>query len=139
MSDSIWPADFPVMAIRMARQTDQLEALVRFYCDGLGLNIITTFEGHAGYDGVIIGLPDGSHQLEFVHHEHGSPGKSPNEENLLVFYVSDAEAAQKKAWRLQSMGYQRVTSANPWWEDHAAITIEDPDGWRIVLQPEDSE
>lgn len=136
MSNHSWPSELPVVAVRMARQTDQLEALVRFYCDGLGLKIITTFEGHAGYDGVIIGLPDKSYQLEFVHHEHGSPGTSPNHENLLVFYVADERAVAKKAEQLQAMGYKRVPSANPWWDEHGAITIEDPDGWRVVLQPE---
>lgn len=136
MNNTTWPADLPVVAVRMARQTDQLEALVRFYGEGLGLHVLSSFQAHAGFDGVILGLPDSSYQLEFVHHEHGSPGASPNHENLLVFYIADAQAVIQKAEHLQAMGYQRVTAANPWWEDHHAITIEDPDGWRVVLFPE---
>lgn len=134
-----WHDELPVSRIRFARQTNQLDALKRFYCDGLGLQILSSFQGHAGYDGLILGLPDRSLQLEFVQHEHGSDGTSPNRENLLVFYVSDVEAVQRMADKLTQMGYARVPSENPWWDDHNAITIEDPDLWRVVLQPiEDS-
>lgn len=136
MSNATWPTDLPVVAVRMARQTDQLEALRRFYCEGLGLTVLSSFTGHAGFDGLILGLPDHRYQLEFVQHEHGSPGTSPNHENLLVFYLADAQAVAQKAEQLQAMGYAKVPAANPWWEDHHAITIEDPDGWRVVLFPD---
>lgn len=130
-----WPQNLPVTKVRIARQTDKLEEIRRFYVEGLGLPIIGQFQAHAGYDGLMIGLPDANYHLEFVQHEHGSPGKSPNKENLLVFYIADANAVDAMAQKLQSMGYQRVSSENPWWDAHQAITIEDPDEWRIVLQP----
>lgn len=132
---SVWPDDLPAIRVRMARQTDQLEALKRFYCDGLGLEVIGSFTGHAGYDGLIVGLPGKAYQLEFVHHHDGSPGQSPNKENLLVFYVEDRTAVQRTADKLTAMGYPAVPSENPWWDEHNAITIEDPDGYRVVLQP----
>lgn len=118
---------------RIARQTNQLAALRRFYCDGLGLPILSEFRGHAGYDGLIIGLPDARHQLEFVQHEHGSPGESPNAENLLVFYLHTQEQVEQCAQKLINMGYSQVKAENPWWEDHQAITIEDPDKYRVVF------
>lgn len=118
---------------RIARQTNQLAALRRFYCDGLGLPILSEFRGHAGYDGLIIGLPDARHQLEFVQHEHGSPGESPNAENLLVFYLDTQEQVEQCAQKLINMGYSQVKAENPWWEDHQAITIEDPDKYRVVF------
>ncbi len=130
-----WHSDFPVVQVRVARQTDQLAAIIRFYRDGLGLSVIGSFENHAGYDGVMFGLPGAAYHLEFVQHVDGSPGTSPNRENLLVFYIPDHEAVQRKAAQLQSMGYPRVPAENPYWEAHGAITIEDPDGWRIVLMP----
>jgi hypothetical protein len=34
--------------------------------------------------------------------------------------------------RLEDMGYHQVESENPYW-DRGGVTIEDPDGWRIVL------
>jgi len=130
-----WPEDLPAIRVRFARQTDQLEALKRFYCDGLGLEVIGSFTGHSGYDGLIVGLPGKAYQLEFVQHHAGSPGQSPNKENLLVFYVDDAEAATRTVAKLNEMGYPTVASENPWWDDHGAFTIEDPDGYRVVLQP----
>jgi hypothetical protein len=101
----------------------------------LGLPVLSTFEGHAGYDGLILGLPGYDYHLEFVQHEEGSPGAAPSKENLLVFYMPDADAVQRLAQKLADMGYKRVTAENPWWDAHNAVTIEDPDKWRIVLQP----
>jgi hypothetical protein len=129
-----WPETLPAVQVRIARQTDQLEEIRRFYVDGLGLPIIGQFAKHAAYDGLMIGLPNYDYHLEFVQHEHGSSGKAPSKENLLVFYIPDANAVKAIAGKLQNMGYQAVPSENPWWDEHGAITIEDPDGWRIVLQ-----
>ena len=36
------------------------------------------------------------------------------------------------AERLKMMGYPQVQPENPYWEENG-ITIEDPDGWRLVL------
>ena len=33
------------------------------------------------------------------------------------------------------MGHPEVDSENPYWPAHDAVTIEDPDGWRVVLVP----
>ena len=44
-----------VPKLRVARPTDNLEELVRFYRDGLGLEILGSFENHESFDGVIIG------------------------------------------------------------------------------------
>lgn len=132
MSD--WNESLPVLRVRFARQSNKLVELKHFYCEGLGLQILSEFKGHAGYDGLILGLPDRSYQLEFVQHEEGSDGTATNEENLLVFYIGDADAVQTMADRLMGMDYQQVSSENPWWDNHGAITIEDPDKWRVVLQ-----
>jgi hypothetical protein len=135
MTDSQWPPDLPAVQFRFARQTDQLAAIIRFYGEGLGLPMIASFENHAGYDGAMFGLPNAAYHLEFVSHMHGSPGISPNKENLLVFYIPDTEAIQRKAAHLREMGYVQSPSENPYWDERGAITIEDPDGWRIVLMP----
>ncbi|MCA9890680.1 MAG: VOC family protein, partial [Anaerolineae bacterium] len=59
--------------VRVARPTDQLEKVVAFYRDGLGLSVIGHFEDHAGYDGVMLGMPDANYHLEFTQHVDGSP------------------------------------------------------------------
>lgn len=135
MTGSNWPPELPAVQVRFARQTDQLDAIRRFYSDGLGLPVIGEFKGHAGYDGLFVGLPGTAYHLEWVQHADGSPGTAPNQESLIVLYIPDATVVTTMADRLEAMGYQRVPSANPYWDDHGAITILDPDGWGVVLQP----
>ena len=50
--------------MRVARPTDRLDEVVRFYRDGLGLTKIGSFAGHAGYTGVMLGLPGAAYHLE---------------------------------------------------------------------------
>ncbi|MBP8534621.1 VOC family protein [Streptomyces sp. MK37H] len=130
-----WADGFDVQQVRVARPTDRLADVVRFYRDGLGLTELFRFEGHDGYDGVMLGLPGKPYHLEFTQHAQGSPGPAPTRDNLLVFYVPDAGAIATVADRLASMGHPPVEAENPYWEKNDAITIEDPDGWRVVLVP----
>ncbi|MCA9883680.1 MAG: VOC family protein [Anaerolineaceae bacterium] len=118
--------------VRVARPTDQLEKVVAFYRDGLGLPVIGHFEDHAGYDGVMLGMPDAGYHLEFTQHVDGSPCPAPSEDNLLVFYIENEQVIQQITDRLAGMGYPAVPPENPYWLDRS-VTIADPDGWRIVL------
>jgi catechol 2,3-dioxygenase-like lactoylglutathione lyase family enzyme len=127
-----WPQDLPVVQVRVARPTAQLDAVVRFYRDGLGLQEIGSFAGHAGYSGVMLGLPGCDYHLEFTQHDEGSPCPAPTRDNLLVFYMPDRTAIDRLAERLGAMGYSPVPPENPYWEKQG-VTFEDPDGWRVVL------
>jgi catechol 2,3-dioxygenase-like lactoylglutathione lyase family enzyme len=118
--------------VRVARPTDQLAKVVAFYRDGLELPIIGHFEDHAGYDGVIFGLPDAQYQLEFTQHQAGSPCPAPTADNLLVFYLADQAQIERKVQQLGALGYTPVPPENPYWIEKG-ITIPDPDGWRIVF------
>ncbi|MED1170120.1 hypothetical protein P4U42_28750, partial [Bacillus paranthracis] len=53
-------------------------------------------------------------------------------DNLLVFYMPNKDEIEKIVNRLSNMGYHEVEPENPYWIEKG-ITIEDPDGWRIVL------
>ncbi|MCZ0875582.1 VOC family protein [Peribacillus sp. AS_2] len=130
--ESKWPTEMKVAQIRVARPTDQLKKVVSFYCEGLGLKKIGSFEGHEGYDGIMIGLPDSSYHLEFTQHKDGSPCPAPSKDNLLVFYIPERKTIEEITNRLKGMGYEPVFPENPYWEK-SGVTIEDPDGWRIVL------
>jgi hypothetical protein len=129
----VWSEILPVAQFRVARPTNQLAKVIEFYRDGVGLKVIGSFERHNGYDGVMLGLPDARYHLEFTQHENGSPCPPPTEDNLLVFYIPNLEARDRVVARLHKMGYKTVAPENPYWEN-AGVTIEDPDGWRIVLQ-----
>jgi catechol 2,3-dioxygenase-like lactoylglutathione lyase family enzyme len=129
-----WPAGLPVARVRVARPTDRLEALRQFYGHGLGLVELGSFEGHAGYSGVFFGLPDAAYHLEFTQHEAGSPCPAPSKDNLLVLYFASASEVDRLAARLADLGYPAVEPENPYWATAvASVTVEDPDGWRVVL------
>ncbi|MCY7302907.1 MAG: VOC family protein [Thermoleophilia bacterium] len=127
-----WPSSLPVIRVRIARPTDRLAEVVEFYKNGVGLVELGRFDGHSGYDGVMLGLPGSDYHLEFTSHEDGSPCPAPSVDNLLVLYLESEQAAEIVAGRLSDLGYRDVEPENPYW-DGRSITIADPDGWRVVL------
>ncbi|MNZ67492.1 Glyoxalase-like domain protein [compost metagenome] len=122
----------PAVQFRIARPTHQLKRVVQFYHEGLGLEIIDSFEDHEGYDGIMLGLPSAAYHLEFTQHKDAVPVPPPSEDNLLVFYLPDLAQRDRIVSRLRDMGYQAVMPENPYWQEQG-ITVCDPDGWRIVL------
>jgi catechol 2,3-dioxygenase-like lactoylglutathione lyase family enzyme len=128
-----WPPGLPVVQVRVARPTDQLDAVIAFYRDALGLPEIGRFERHAGYDGVMLGLPGSGYHLEFTSHVNGSPCPAPTADNLLVLYFDDRAGHQAVIDRMARLGFDAVAPENPYWSDNGAVTFEDPDGWRLVL------
>lgn len=123
---------FPYTQIRIARPTDQLDKVVDFYKNGLGLKEIGRFTDHEGFSGVMLGLPNETYHLEFTQHKNGSPCTAPTKDNLLVFYLPDTDQRNQIVMKLLSMGYIEVEPENPYWKNQG-VTIEDPDKWRIVL------
>jgi catechol 2,3-dioxygenase-like lactoylglutathione lyase family enzyme len=123
-------------AVRFARPTDRLDDVLRFYEEGLGLERIDFFSDHAGYSGVMLGLPGEECHLELTEHADGSPGRAPTRDNLLVLYMTDRAAIQAIAARMGALGHEPVEPENPYWADD--LTFEDPDGWRVVLRYVDS-
>ncbi|CAM3379909.1 VOC family protein [Corallococcus sp. ZKHCc1 1396] len=119
--------------LRVARPTRDLDAVVHFYRDGLGFEVLGRFEDHAGFDGVMLGHPGAPYHLEFtVERGHEAP-RAPTEEHLLVFYVPDTEAWAEQVRRMEAASFVAVPSRNPYWDAHGR-TFEDPDGYRVVLQ-----
>ncbi|ASN06769.1 VOC family protein [Virgibacillus necropolis] len=125
-------SDFETAQIRIARPTDRFEQIIEFYEQGLGLTRLTEFTGHRGYTGVIYGLPGASYHLEFTKHVDGSPCPVPSEDNLLVLYIPNKNEIDQIYTRLKNMGHEQVEPENHYWKEKG-ITVEDPDGWRIVL------
>ena len=119
--------------VRMARPTDRLEAVVRFYREGLGLRELGGFQNHEGFDGVMLGLPGAPWHLEFTRQRDHRVGDAPTRDHLLVFYLPEREAWRAAADRLAALGHAPVPSYNPYW-DRRGLTFEDPDGYRVVLQ-----
>jgi catechol 2,3-dioxygenase-like lactoylglutathione lyase family enzyme len=128
-----WPEQLPVVQVRVARPTRSLQKLIKFYCEGLGLEVVGSFTGHAGYSGVMIGLPGRDYHLEFTEHEESQEDHPPpGRDNLLVFYIPERAVVERIVARLAALGYASVAPENPYWNERG-VTIEDPDGWRVVL------
>jgi catechol 2,3-dioxygenase-like lactoylglutathione lyase family enzyme len=118
--------------LRVARPTDHLEAVVEFYRDGLGLEVLDRFTGHDGFDGVMLGPPGGAYHLEFTRKAGHVAGRAPTEDNLLVFYLPDRHEWARAVARLEQAGHRPVPAFNPYW-DRSGRTFVDPDGYRVVL------
>jgi len=122
-----------VPILRVARPTDNLSALLRFYCDGLGLQQLTSFQDHNGFDGVMLGHLRAPYHLEFTHQPGHRVGRAPTPDNLLVFYLPNALEWQAAVERMAAAGFAPVPAYNLYW-DQQGRTFEDPDGYRVVLQ-----
>jgi catechol 2,3-dioxygenase-like lactoylglutathione lyase family enzyme len=127
-----WNQTVPAVQFRIARPTNQIDKIIEFYQMGLGLEKIGEFHGHEGYDGVMFGAPNNSYHLEFTQSEERIDLPTPTKEHLLVFYLPNLFALKTIVHRLADFGYKEVEPENLYWA-RGGVTIEDPDGWRIVL------
>jgi hypothetical protein len=121
-----------MFTLRVARPTDNLPEVVKFYRDGLGLQILGSFSGHNNFDGVMLGRKGSPYHLEFTHQPGHKVGKAPTQDNLLVFYIPNEVEWKSAVERMENHGYRPVKSYNPWW-DNGGKTFEDIDGYRVVL------
>jgi catechol 2,3-dioxygenase-like lactoylglutathione lyase family enzyme len=119
--------------VRFARHTERLDEVVRFYRDGLGLPELGRFEGHDGYDGVFLDLPNTNAHLEFTT-GGGQAAPPAHAETLLVLYFDSRSEVEAACARL---GCAPVEAANPYWRRHG-VTVADPDGFHVVLVASDS-
>ena len=121
--------------LRVARPSDDLEAVVRFYRDGLGFDVLYEFRDHDGFDGVMLGRRGAAYHLEFTRKAGHPVGRAPSEDNLLVFYLPEEAEWDTAVARMRKAGHRPVKAFNPYWDMHG-LTFEDPDGYRVVLQNE---
>ncbi len=119
--------------LRIARPTDDLAAVLHFYRDGLGCEVLAEFQDHDGFDGIMLGFKNAAYHLEFTRKLGHAARRAPGEENLLVFYLPEVAEWQAAVERMEHAGFQPVTAFNPYW-DRRGKTFEDPDGYRVVLQ-----
>jgi catechol 2,3-dioxygenase-like lactoylglutathione lyase family enzyme len=120
--------------IRIARPSRDLAKAERFWTRGLGLSVLYRAEsgGVPGeHDLLMVGHPDAFWHLELVHDAAHPIAPVPTAEDLLVIYL-DQPVPDELVARLQAHGGKRVQSPNPYWNKWG-VTVEDPDGYRLVL------
>lgn len=119
--------------LRIARPVTELDASVAMYASGLDLVVIGGFRDHEGFDGTMLGTVGASYHFEFTACRTHPVQPTPTQEDLLVFYLPDAEAWQRRCANLLAAGFREVDSFNPYWA-RSGRTFEDRDGYRLVIQ-----
>lgn len=100
-----------------------------------GLSVIGGLADHAGYTGVMLGLPGELVHLEITTHANGLPGGAPSADDLLVIYV-DADGPAEVMARAREAGLALVASTNPYWSGVGAVIPANPDARHLVLVPQ---
>ena len=126
------PMDLGQAHLRIAHLSADLSAAVKFYHDGLGFEVLYEFKDHDGFNAVMLGSKTAAYHLAFVH-KVGHKVEAPPDDDLLVFYLPDADDWKRAVARLEKLGHRPVKAFNPYW-DKKGKTFEDPDGYRVVLQ-----
>ncbi|KAJ5624165.1 hypothetical protein N7510_000474 [Penicillium lagena] len=128
----------PSSHIRVARPVKSLAAAEQFWVNGLGLEVLwrTDLAPHPGEGGhylLMVGWKDAAWHLELVQVNDDDPEiqPRPTEEDLLVLYL-EGPVDETVVGNLVQAGGKRVTARNSYWETWG-VTIEDPDGYRVVL------
>ena len=103
------------------------------YMQGLGLEVIGSFENHDGFDGIMLGTRGEDFHFEFTFCRSHPVQPTPTQEDLLVFYIAEAETWQKRCASLLAAGFKEVGSFNPYWAQNGR-TFEDRSGYRLVMQ-----
>ncbi|MCM2577622.1 VOC family protein [Streptomyces meridianus] len=124
--------------VRIARPSRDLAAAERFWSAGLGLTVLYRHEsdGSPGDHALLMaGWPDAGWHLELVHDPGAPVEPRPTPEDLLVVYLA-GPVPDDLVTRLEEHGGRRAPAHNPYW-DRWGVTVEDPDGYRLVLSTRD--
>ena len=124
----------PVSRMRVARPTTDIERAITFWTQIVGLEILSRFEDHEGYDGVILGNSGDQWEIEVTHHSSGMPLPSPSEEDIIVLYLN-RELARGITDRLRQAGHPPKEHPNPYWQAMEASAHTDPDGYTVIIFP----
>lgn len=121
----------PPPVLRVARPTAEIDRLLPFYRDGLGLMLLARFADHDGFDGAILGHPQAPWHLELTTHPDHPPPPAWHGDDLLVLYLPDEAGWRDACARLGALAPE-VAPLNPYWARRGR-TYADPDGRRTVL------
>lgn len=123
------------LRMRVARPTNDIEQVVIFWSQVVGLEILSRFVNHDGYDGVILGYPNTEWELEVTHHSSGMPLPTPTDEDIIALYL-DKDEADKIIDRLCLAGHPQMEHPNPYWQAVGASVHTDPDGYTLIVYRE---
>lgn len=120
--------------IRIARPCRDLRAAERFWVQGAGLDVLWRTGESVGTDEhalLMVGVAGAGWHLELVLDPEAAESSHMSEEDLLVLYLGEAPT-EELLQRLVEHGGRQVAARNPYW-NRWGVTVEDPDGYRVVL------
>jgi catechol 2,3-dioxygenase-like lactoylglutathione lyase family enzyme len=119
------------MKLRIARHTEDLQKMISFYTEHIGLEVLGSFQDHDGYDGVFIGSKENDWHLEFTRSKE-APHHDSDEDDLLVFYSKNDKEYDAIIERLSTQSTPQFLPKNPYWKTNASCYL-DPDGFRVII------
>lgn len=75
-----------VPRLRVASLADNLEAVICFNRDGLGIAVPYGFEDHDGFDGLMLGQEGAPYHFEFTHRRGYLAGRAPMPVNIQRYH-----------------------------------------------------
>jgi catechol 2,3-dioxygenase-like lactoylglutathione lyase family enzyme len=123
--------------VRVARPSGDLAAAEAFWIQGVGLEVLwrTDRVAEGEHELLIVGLPEAPWHLELVHDPRALAANPPGPEDLLVIYRGEPLGPDELA-RATSHGGAVVPARNAYWNKYG-VTIQDPDGYLLVLSHRD--
>jgi catechol 2,3-dioxygenase-like lactoylglutathione lyase family enzyme len=118
------------MKFRHARHTTDLNVIQTFYQDILGLELLSSFNNHNGYDGIFLGKQNADWHLEFTTSDE-EPHHTTDEDDCLVFYVS-ANEQEIIRQRCHETNVSILKAKNPYWNLNGLV-IRDPDDYTVIV------
>jgi hypothetical protein len=119
--------------LRVARPVTDPARSAEMYCRGLGFDVLGQFKDHGGFDGMMVGHPSAGYHLELVRASQHSVRPTPTVEDLLVFYIPNADEWQNRCDAMLAAGFRLVAPFNLYWSERGQ-TYADHDDYRTVLE-----
>lgn len=123
----------PAAHLRIARPSRDLAAAECFYVNGLGFAVLQRGRGTSTGERnlLMVGLPGAAWHFELIHDTATTVAPVLTPDDLWVLYL-DAPVDAALVERIEYAGGRRVPAHNAWW-DQIGVTMEDSDGYRLVL------
>lgn len=121
------------MVLRVARHTNDLEAIENFYINILCFERLGGFENHNNYNGVFIGKPDLDWHFEFTQSETKA-NHIFDEDDIIVLYPKTILEHNSILKKIIDNNITIIPAINPYWNENGKMFL-DPDGYRIVISP----
>jgi hypothetical protein len=120
--------------VRIARPTNDLAAIRRFWVDAVGLDELGGFADEE-MDGLFVGPRDGDWHLELTFDRRRVMVPQPTSEDLIVLYLGSTERDAVER-RLVEHGIATYDHPNHYWASVGATCYLDPDGYGLVISSE---